>query len=166
MYLLLLTLNLAITTLLTTHISAHPFDLQNRNPANATATIPSGNTNRTGTTSSDSAVDTSKWVITYCNKPYDPATGGCRGDCKTWNVAELGSDGVGDTPDTNCIYTSPPFKPVFKACAGITGGYHCHWSNDQNSFHPWLYPDYDQNGVSVYNAISTGEIYIYPWAEG
>jgi hypothetical protein len=155
MYLTLFNLCLIILTLLTTFASATHIDIFDR--ATANATIPGGIPN--ATISSNTAVDTSKWVITYCNKPHGPVTGACRGDCTTWNVGKKGNDGIGDTPDTNCVYTSPPFQVSFKVCAGPTEWYHCHWND---SFHPWLYPYGDENGVSVYNTISTASIDIGP----
>jgi hypothetical protein len=105
------------------------------------------------------AVDASKWVIAYCDKPFGPETGACRGDCTTWKVAEKGLDGIGDAPHTNCIMTYPPFEVTFKVCAGASGWSRCHWDD---VFNPWLYPDGDYNGVSVYNTISTGSIYLGP----
>ena len=163
MHPVLFILYLTITTLFNTLTSAHPLDLFDRNPTNAPATIPDDNTNGTITTSSNTAVDTSKWVLTYCNKPYDPGTGACTGRCTTWKVADHEGSDIGSAADTNCIYTSPPFQVIFKACAGITGGFDCHWSDDLSAFHPWLYPDGDENGVSVYNTISTGEIELGPF---
>jgi hypothetical protein len=144
-----------IMHLLTTFAAATLDDVGNRDIANIT--IPDRNAN--ATVSADDTVDPSKWILTYCNKPYDPAAFDCRGDCTTWNVAKPGADGIGDTPDTNCVYTFPAFQVTFKVCAGPTRWYHCHWSD---VFHPRQYKLPDGSVVSAYNTISTGAIYLSP----
>jgi hypothetical protein len=154
-------LNLYLTSFLTAILIAitisTPIDNLNHSPTTNTTTSLALTQNIT--LSSAAPLNTTQWVISYCNKPFDPTTGACQGDCHIWKVAERGLDGPGDAPDTNCVFTSPPFQVQFKVCAGPTGWWHCRWDS---AFHPWLYPDGDVNGVSVYNTISTGSISLGP----
>lgn len=100
--------------LFTTFAAATIDDIGNRDIANIA--IPDRGPN--ATVSANDTVDTNKWILTYCNKPHDPVIFGCRGDCTIWNVAKQGADGIGDTPDTNCVYTFPAFQVTFKVCTG------------------------------------------------